>query len=167
MATFELGQSVPDFTLPAVSGVDYNFENYRDQNKGWHLIIFFRGSWCPACMEELKQLEESKGYFDDKYIHITTISTDHLDALEKMVDEHDFTFPVLTDESLEALEAYHVHYHKENAPYEDHDAHGEPAYFLINEQGNLLYQQRQTSPFGRPSPRDLRKIIKYISKNLK
>ncbi|MEQ6377506.1 peroxiredoxin family protein [Bacillaceae bacterium S4-13-56] len=167
MAEFELGKSVSDFTLPAVSGENYHFSSYRKEKGGWHLIIFFRGSWCPACKAELEELEKSKEYFDRKNIHITTISTDKLDALKEMVNEHKFTFPVLSDENHEALKAYKVHYHSENDPYDDHGAHGEPAYFLVNEDGNLLYQQRQTSPFGRPTAVELRKITQYISKNLK
>ncbi|MEC5422548.1 peroxiredoxin family protein [Virgibacillus sp. C22-A2] len=167
MSEFELGKPVPDFSLPTVNGEEYNFENYRKQTGGWQLIIFFRGSWCPACMGELKELEESKGYFQGKNIHLTTISTENLDALKNMVEDHKYTFQVLADENLEVLKKYEVHYHGENAPYEDHGLHGEPAYFLVDEQGNLLYQQRQTSPFGRPTPTELRKIIQYISKNLK
>lgn len=167
MSEFELGKPVPDFTLPAVFGDNYHFEDYRKQTGGWQLIIFFRGSWCPACMSELEELEKSKGYFEGKNIHLTTISTDNLDALKNMVEDHNYTFQVLADESLEVLEKYQVHYHGENAPYEDHGIHGEPAYFLVDEHGNLLYQQRQTSPFGRPTPTELRKIIQYISKNLK
>jgi peroxiredoxin len=167
MSDFELGNPVPDFTLPAVSGVEYKFEDYHKQTGGWQLIIFFRGSWCPVCISDLKELENSKGYFEGKNIHITTISTDNLDALKEMVKEHNFTFPVLADENHQVLKAYQVHYHGENAPYEDHGAHGEPAYFLVDEQKNLLYQQRQTSPFGRPSATELRKITQYISKNLK
>ncbi|GGM36052.1 peroxiredoxin [Paraliobacillus quinghaiensis] len=167
MSEFELGKTVPDFTLPTTNEETYQLKDQLKQQEGWHLIIFFRGSWCPACMSELDELEENKGYFDKKNINLVTISTDKLDALKDMALEHKFTFPVLADEEHEALKTYKVHYHKEDAPYEDHGAHGEPAYFLVNEKGELLYQQRQTSPFGRPSATELRKIITYITKNLK
>lgn len=87
--------------------------------------------------------------------------------LKEMVSEHNFTFSVLADEELKALKAFDVFYHGDDAPYEDHGAHGEPAYFLVDENGKLLYQQRQTSPFGRPNSTELRKIVQYIGKNLK
>ncbi|MFC0524290.1 peroxiredoxin family protein [Pontibacillus salicampi] len=167
MAKFQLGEQVPDFTLPAVSGESFSFDTHQQQNQGWQLVIFFRGAWCPVCVSDLKELEESKGFFEGKNVHITAISTDALENLKEMVNEQGFTFPVLSDENLAALEAYDVHYHREEDPYEDHGAHGEAAYFLIDEAGKLLYQQRQTSPFGRPSATELRKIVQYISKNLK
>ncbi len=79
------------------------------------------------------------------------MSTDKLENLKKMALENNLSFPILSDESLVALKAYDVFYHGDDAPYEDHGTHGEPAYFLVDENGQLLYQQRQTSPFGRPS----------------
>lgn len=167
MSAFELGKTVPNFILPAATGDEYNFEEQRKQKEGWYLIIFFRGSWCPACMSELDALEDGKDYFNKKDIHIVTISTDNLNALTDMTKEHKFSFTVLSDENHQAINDYQVHYHKENAPYEDHGAHGEPAYFLVDESGRLLYQQRQTSPFGRPSVTELRKITTYIQKNMK
>lgn len=81
-----------------------------------------------------------------------------------MVDEQKLTFPVLADEELTALKAYDVFYHGDDAPYEDHGAHGKPAYFLVDENGQLLYQQKQTSPFGRPTATELRKIVQFIKK---
>lgn len=167
MSEFELGKVVPNFTLPTATGETFNFEEQRKNKEGWYSIIFFRGSWCPACMSELDALEEGKDYFNKKNIDIITISTDNLNALTDMTKEHKFSFTVLSDENHQALKDYQVHYHKEDAPYEDHGAHGEPAYFLVDENGRLLYQQRQTSPFGRPTVTELRKITTYIQKNIK
>lgn len=101
-----------------------------------------------------------------------TISTDRAEDLKQMADDNALSFPVLRDESLETLLDYGVQYHGADAPYADapyadHGEHGEPAYFLINETGRLLYQQIQTSPFGRPTATELRKIVQYIKKNLK
>jgi peroxiredoxin len=167
MSKFVLNEKIPNFELPSVSGEDFSFEVHQKEHKRWHLIIFFRGSWCPVCTQDLKDLEENKSYFESKNVHLLTISTDKLDNLKKMVDENKLTFTVLADEELKALKAFDVFYHGNDAPYEDHGAHGEPAYFLVDEDGKLLYQQKQTSPFGRPTSTELRKIVQYIGKNLK
>lgn len=167
MNKFNLRDTVPNFELPSTSGYQYGFESFRNDHKGWHLIIFFRGSWCPVCVEDLKDLEKNKGYFEDKGVYLTLVSTDSIDNLKQMVDEHNFTFPVLSDQDLNVLKAYDVFYHSENDPYEDHGTHGEPAYFLADEEGRLLYQQKQTSPFGRPTTTELRKIVQYIKKKFK
>ncbi|KPB04065.1 peroxiredoxin family protein [Bacillus sp. CHD6a] len=167
MGYLKLKDKAPEFKLTQTTGETFSFDAHQKEHEAWHLIVFFRGSWCPVCQDELKELEESKGYFEDKKVHVLAISTEEADKLKEMVSEYDLTMPVLSDPKLEALEAYGVYYHGEDAPYEDHGVHGEPAYFLVDEKGKLLYQQRQTSPFGRPSVSELRKIVKYIGKNLK
>lgn len=167
MPKFSLGDKIPNFTLPSVSGSEFSFVSHQKEHPSWHLIIFFRGAWCPVCVQDLKDLEESKGFFESKNVHLVTISTDTLGNLKKMVEEHHLSFPILSDENLEALKLFDVFYHSDDSPYEDHGAHGEPAYFLVDEHGKLLYQQKQTSPFGRPTSTELRKIVQYVGKNLK
>ncbi|MDF2004410.1 peroxiredoxin family protein [Bacillus pumilus] len=167
MSSFKLGDKMPNFSLPTIQGDHIDFDKHLEEHQSWHLIVFFRGSWCPVCVEELKELEQQQSYFQDKDIHLMTISTDNPDDLKEFADKEGLSFPIMSDQDLTSLKAYEVHYHGEDAPYEDHGVHGEPAYFLLNEKGQVLYQQRQTSPFGRPHANELRKIIQYIRKNLK
>lgn len=167
MTKFQLGDKIPSFTLPTVTGETFSFSEHQDQHQSWHLIVFFRGPWCPVCKSELNDLQESKGFFEGENVHLITISSEKLDNLKSFSEEENLSFTMLSDESLEAINSFDVYYHGEDAPYEDHGAHGEPAYFLVDEKGKLLYQQRQTGPFGRPSTTELRKIVKYIKKNLK
>ncbi|OEH91704.1 peroxiredoxin family protein [Bacillus solimangrovi] len=167
MSQLQLNDSAPSFTVPCTDGSTFNMSAHLKEHNTWHLLIFFRGSWCPVCLHDLQQLQENVGFFEGKNIHIMTISADEMSALKELVAEHNLSFPVLCDENLEALKAYEVYYHGQDAPYEDHGVHGEPAYFLLNEHGKIMYQQRQTSPFGRPSMTELRKIVQYIQKNLK
>lgn len=167
MTQLKLNENIPNFILPSTTGETFSYETHQKEHQSWHLIIFFRGAWCPVCIQDLKDLEENKNYFESKNVHLITISTDELDNLKKMADEYNLSYPVLSDKNLEALKAFDVFFHGEDAPYEDHRAHGEPAYFLVDEKGRLLYQQKQTSPFVRPTSTELRKIVQYISKNLK
>ncbi|MFB9861254.1 peroxiredoxin family protein [Salinicoccus siamensis] len=168
MPQFKLNEQFPDFSLESLEGETLTFSDVlAEKGNHWHLIVYFRGSWCPACVEELDEFESSKSYFDKHNINLITITHDDKEDLEKMIDDHGFTFPVLVDDDYEFLDKYGIHYHGEDAPYEDHGRHPEPAYFLTDEGGRLMYQQKQTSPFGRPHPNELRKIIQYIRKNLK
>ncbi|MGI2326907.1 peroxiredoxin family protein [Planococcus sp. YIM B11945] len=166
MSGFALGQETPDFSLPATTGETFTFNDHKSKQAGWHLIVFFRGSWCSACIKTLKDLEENKAYFKGENIHVITISTDFLDDLTAMAEEHQFSFPVLADENLEALKAYEVYFHGDGAPFEDTGTHGEPAYFLVNDKGELLYQQRQTNPYGRPTAAEIQQIVAFIRKKL-
>lgn len=164
---FELLDKVPEINLPQVTGGTFSLNKSMSESDDWHLIIFFRGSWCSVCVQDLKDLESQLGHFQKKGIRLVTISTDQTEDLNKMVDENTLSFPVLHEDSLQTLQDYGVKYHGPDAPYNDHGEHGEPAYFLIDKDGRLLYQQIQMSPFGRPTATELRKIIQYIKKNLK
>ncbi|MEK4649583.1 MULTISPECIES: peroxiredoxin family protein [Exiguobacterium] len=166
-SSLELLNKTPEITLSRVTGGDFSLKDSMSQSTDWHLIIFFRGSWCSVCVQDLKELESQHGYFQKKGIRLVTISTDRIEDLKKMVEDNALSFPVLHDDSLQSLSDYGVKYHGPDAPYNDHGEHGEPAYFLIDENGRLLYQQIQTSPFGRPTATELRKIVQYIKKNLK
>lgn len=168
MSVFKLNDQAPDFELTGLDRKEYHLSDMLEQNdEKWFLLIYFRGSWCPACMEELDELEDTISYFDKHNISLLTITHDEKTSLEKMMKEHQFSFPVLLDEDFSFLKSYDVYYHGEDAPYEDHGKHAEPAYFLLNEEGKVLYQQRQTNPFGRPHAKELRKTIQYIRRNLK
>lgn len=167
MPHLELNSEAPDFDAVATDGSLFSLKKHLKEHDAWHLLVFFRGSWCPVCNETLKELNESIDYFTKLNTHIVAISGDHIDDLKRMAEEHRFSFPVLGDKDDIAARSFGVMRHTEDAPYEDHGEHIEPAVFLMDNRGRILYIQIQTSPFGRPSPHDLGRTIKYIKENLK
>lgn len=103
MTQLKLNENIPNFILPSTTGETFSYETHQKEHQSWHLIIFFRGAWCPVCVQDLKDLEENKNYFESKNVHLITISTDELDNLKKMADEYNLSYPVLSDKNLEAL----------------------------------------------------------------
>lgn len=167
MNTLQLGQKAPLFKLPLAEGGTYSLEEDMVEREGWKFLVFFRGAWCSVCNQDLQEIEESISYFEGKGVHFTALSTDNQEDSLEMQQKHGLSFPILSDASRELLDEYGVYYHGEDAPYEDHGYHGEAAYFLLDENAKILYQQKQTSPFGRPTAKEFRKIVQYIKKNLK
>ncbi|WP_281975756.1 peroxiredoxin family protein [Halobacillus litoralis] len=168
MYDLQLGDQVPNFKLPTISKETYSFEEQKNNHiTAWHLIVFFRGSWCPYCIKNLKDIGNHMETFRKMDIRVTAIAAENQKTLKQMAEHESLSFPVLVDEFFTVLDAFGVFTHKTGAPYEDHGAHGEPAYFLINEEGKLMYQQKQTGPFGRPSPLDLSATAQLIKKHLK
>lgn len=165
MPNYSLGEIMPGFTLPAASGEEFTFVPQK-RDGGWQLLIFFRGSWCSACITALKDLELNRAFFEDEAIQLVTVSTDKLPDLKDMSQELQLSFPVLSDEDFSILNQYDVYLHGDDAPYADTGVHGEPAYFLMDEEGKLLFQQRQTNPYGRPTADGLQKIVRFIKKKL-
>jgi peroxiredoxin len=160
------GDQAPDFTLKSETGESFSFYQHIEKDDRSHLLVFFRGEWCPVCNEQLKELEQNIDTFKELNTHIIAISTDEGENLNQMKEKHGLSFPVFSDPDRNAAEPYGVQYHNGNL-YEDHGQHGEPAIFFIDDQKRVLYFDIQTGPFGRPAAEELRKTIKYIKKNLK
>ncbi|SFJ30634.1 Peroxiredoxin [Halobacillus dabanensis] len=156
MADLQLGNRVPNFTLPGVTGEQFLLESHLEKHRdAWHVVVFFRGSWSLECRLTLRELEEELNDFHTQNLTLTAISADDKDALEQMVVQERLSFPVLSDEFFSITDAFGVFINH-------HGQHGEPASFILNEHGELIFQQKQTGPFGRPSPKDLIQNVQYI-----
>jgi peroxiredoxin len=164
MKLLRVGDQAPDFTLRSETGESFSFYQHLEKDDRLHLLVFFRGEWCPVCNEQLKELEQNMDTFKELNTHILAFSTDEAENLNKMKERLGLSFPLFSDPVRMAAEPYGVHYHSGNM-YSDHGEHGEPALFLIDDKKRLLYSDIQTGPFGRPSAADLRKTIQYIKKN--
>ncbi|WP_226579659.1 peroxiredoxin family protein [Halobacillus litoralis] len=163
MQALQIGGQSPNFILPSVKGGTFSFENFRIHSENnWHVIVFFRGSWCPFCLKTLKELEKNRKQFKEHRVEIIAISSDDLGSLKKMVSEEELSFPVLSDAYFSIIDAFGVFTNRYSYQHENPQVHGEPAYFLTNEGGEVMYQQKQTGPFGRPVSSDLIRTVQYI-----
>jgi len=50
-----VGQAAPDFTLEKYAGDPVTLSGYRGEKNV--VLVFYRGSWCPFCIEQLKELQ--------------------------------------------------------------------------------------------------------------
>ncbi len=166
MFMIQTGDTAPDFTIKSENGESFSLHNHLEKDDRFHLLVFFRGEWCPVCNDQLKELEQNIETFNELNTHILAISTDEEQNLKKMKEKHALSFPVFSDIERVAGEPYGVQYHNGKL-YDDHGEHGEPALFLIDDQKRVVYFDIQTGPFGRPTAEDLRKTIKYIKKTLR
>ncbi|MDR3401617.1 MAG: redoxin domain-containing protein [Chthoniobacter sp.] len=114
---------------------------------GYHgkpvLVVFYLGSGCARCIEQLNILAPLTHDFTAAGISIVAVSRDSPDGLqrtfEKSKEANGFPFPILSDVSLDTFKSYRAYDDFEHMPL-----HGA---FLIDGQGQVRWQNISYQPF--------------------
>jgi peroxiredoxin Q/BCP len=104
-----VGETAPEFTLPdgatgapvalaAVSGG-------RDT-----LLVFFRGTWCPFCREQMRVLTASQNRLARAEVSVVGVVCQSAGSVRRFLEARSLPFPLLVDESRSVAKAYGVHY---------------------------------------------------------
>lgn len=138
--TLQLGDTAPDFTLPATDGRSYSLNDFRNDRV---LVVFFTCNHCPYVLgsDEVTRLTAQK--FASRGVQFVGINansatTQPADSMEHMVarmGEHRFPWRYLRDETQDVARAY--------------GALRTPHFFVFNEKRQLVYTGR-----GVDNPKD-------------
>ncbi|MCE9612402.1 MAG: peroxiredoxin family protein [Chthoniobacter sp.] len=107
------------------------------------LVVFYLGSGCSHCIEQLNTFAPLTAQFADAGIQIIAVSTDSAAGLHKTFEQgkdgKGFPFPILADDSLAAFKSYRAFDDFENIPL-----HGT---YLIDGDGFVRWQNISYQPF--------------------
>ncbi len=109
--TLEIGDSAPNFKLPATDGNTYQLSDYSDAKV---LVIFFTCNHCPFVTGSDEVTRETAIKFSDQGVKfvgissnsITTYPEDDFDHMVSRMNEHQFPWTYLFDESQDVARAY-------------------------------------------------------------
>lgn len=108
------------------------------------VVVFYLGSGCVHCIEQLNAFAPKAKDFGSAGIDIVAISTEAVSDLKKTLDKSKeggaFPFPIVSDASLETFKAYRAFDDFENTPL-----HGS---FLIDARGLVRWQDISYEPFA-------------------
>ena len=107
----EVGESAPDFTLPAVDGNTYSIASFQDKTA---VVVVFTCNHCPYAQAYEDRIVELQRDYQDKSVQVVAINPndaiaypdDGFDGMVKRAQEKGFNFPYLRDESQEIAHAY-------------------------------------------------------------
>ena len=109
--TLEIGESAPNFKLPATDGNTYQLSDYSDAKV---LVIFFTCNHCPFVTGSDAVTRETAIKFSDQGVKFVGISSnsirtypeDDFDHMVARMNEHQFPWTYLFDESQDVARAY-------------------------------------------------------------
>jgi len=122
------GMSFPAFQGDTWTGEAFDFGAHLNQGK--HILVDFWAAWCGPCLEELPHVVKVMNEHQNERFEIVTISLDNdqtRDRLAKLVEDHQLTFPIITD-----WQRWQSRYVREYGVY------GIPANFLLAPDGTIL-----------------------------
>lgn len=141
----QLGQPVPDFTLPSVGGEGDSVT--LSQFRGTKVVIYFYPKdSTPACTQQACDFRDSSAYFASKGAAVIGISADSLKSHLKFADKHALPFPLLADENKEISRMFGVWQLKKMYGREFEGI--VRSTFLINEEGILIQEWRKVKVGG-------------------
>ena len=89
-----IGDSAPDFSVPAFPSGSLDLKNYHGQI----VVLNLWATWCPPCVEETPSLEQFAEKMRDRGVIVLSISVDEdQKALQDFIQENHISYPVGRD----------------------------------------------------------------------
>ena len=105
------GDAAPDFTLPDSNGENVSLSDYR----GKHVVVYFYpNAGTPGCTKQACDFRDNLAELNDAGFAVLGISPDKPAKLAKFVADEGLTFPLLSDENHEVLDAWGTYGEKKN-----------------------------------------------------
>ncbi len=128
--SLKIGDSAPDFNLPAVDGSNYSLFSFKENPV---LVVIFSCNHCPYVQAYEDRIIDLQKNYKEKGVAVIAINSNDIanypdDSFEHMADrakKKGFNFPYLRDDDQTAAEAY--------------GATHTPEIFLFNKERKLVY----------------------------
>ncbi len=149
-----------------VSTLEHQTWRLPDQHpQNFTMIVFYRGSHCPLCKNQLLELEANLVGFNHLGIQMIAISGDSLERAQKSYQDWGLK-QLLVGWGLSVVDMRQWGLYISKGAYANEPAFfNEPAIFLIRPDGLVNTAFIGSSPFARPHATDLLGGIDYILKN--
>ena len=94
-----------DFRLSDQNGVIHTLVQYKGK---WVILYFYPKDDTPGCTKEACNFRDSTEEFKKHGVAILGVSKDSVASHKKFAQKYHLTFPILSDESLETINAYNA-----------------------------------------------------------
>ncbi|EDY87359.1 alkyl hydroperoxide reductase/ Thiol specific antioxidant/ Mal allergen [gamma proteobacterium HTCC5015] len=141
--SIEVGQTIPDITLPASGGQTLSLSDYRGKNL---VLYFYPKDSTPGCTTEGQNFRDNKAEFDACNTVILGASKDSVRRHDNFIAKQAFNFDLLSDEEETLCRAFDVI--KLKKMYGKEFEGIERSTFLIDKNGVLRQEWRKVKVKG-------------------
>ena len=153
MSRLEPGQPAPDFTLPSDGGDDVTLSALRGAPV---VLVFYPKAMTSGCTQQACGFRDALSQYGKLGATVLMISPDPVKQLVKFREKEGLTFPLLSDESHEVLEAYGVWVEK--SMYGRKYMGVERSTFVVGADGVLQHADYKVKPAG-----DAERVLALLS----
>ncbi|HEX7058097.1 MAG TPA: thioredoxin-dependent thiol peroxidase [Bacilli bacterium] len=143
MAQVQIGQPVPDFTLPDSNGNEISLGGFRGQPV---VLYFYPKDMTPGCTAESCDFRDAHADFSGAGAVVLGISPDPVKSHEKFAAKFGLPFPLLADTDHKVCELFDVW--KEKSMYGKKYMGVERSTFLVDKHGTLVKEWRKVKVAG-------------------
>jgi peroxiredoxin len=142
-----IGEKIPETQVLTIDGKPASTNDLFKAGKT--IVIFYRGGWCPYCNTHLNEVGQIEAELRALGYSIIAISPDAPENLKKSVDKNKLTYTLVSDKTGALAKAMGIAfkapqaYEKLLTPNQGEAAELHlpvPALFLVNEEGEILFE---------------------------
>ena len=105
MASLQIGDRAPDFTLPSTQG-EVTLSQRLEQKSV--LLVFYPGDDTLVCTRQLCDYRDNLDSFENLGVDVLGINPQSLASHQKFAEKHGLSFPLLADEGKSVCKQYNA-----------------------------------------------------------
>lgn len=127
------------------------------------VLLFFRGAFCATARRDLLGYADIYERIQGLGAELVAISADIPEELARLRAQLELEFPLLSDADFAVSTRYGVYSSDEIEA--GPQPHGEPAVFILDGQGRLIFSQIQSAPKGAAPANEILLMLLYMEQH--
>lgn len=145
----------PELTVPLLNGGTFTLSQSAPKN--YTVVIFYRGAFCPICMNYIAEIDEHYQKAKDAGFDIVLVSMDTKEKAEESTKGITTKVPIGYGMSEEVARSWGLYISSGRPNTSEPDVFSEAGMFVIRPKGDntIFMAMVQSAPFTRPSMEQL------------
>ena len=157
-----VGNAMPEFVAVDPDGHSLDSSSLRGRPA---VVLFVRGSWCPFCSKQVKNLTRYYKEITDAGARLILVTPRPLETTQRVADFFDVRFEFWLDESLSIGRKLGI-VHAGGVPTDRNKEYGEdtlwPTSLVIDADGVIRHTELSRFIADRPDPQKLLSVVKNL-----